>query len=1229
MKSIKFSIGTRLLLGFSFVLVLTILFGLLSLKQISTLTSFTERMHDHPMAVSNAVRDIQTDVARIQFVLQKYFTISDSLQKRLMFEELKSLEDDIDSNFRIIRERFLGNLIDVDRANNTFKELKPLINDVVNLFQTDQKTDAIEMINKRNLVFNLERLSDQVEEMSLFANGKSEEFYRNARSSSTSILRTSIIFLVLIILVSFLIGSLISLSVTRPLTKLIGTVRKMAVGNNDISIDIKSNDEIGLLASSLKEMQTNLLDVIVHAGKIATGDYSGTIPLRSGADKLAESLNIMTKSLNELKETNAYQDWVKTGQNLLSEKMRGDLTVGELADSVISFLAEYVEAPVGALYAYDSKEEILWLAGSYAYSGRSDLSDRFIPGEGLIGQVALEMKMISIENIPENYLIVSSGLGKSEPAHILAFPFTFNSRLKGVIELGSFNSWNKRQFDLFESMADMIGVSFNSSETRNSMEELVKQQEEQAKELQAANEELEEKTERLTSSEERLRAQQEELKATNEELEEKTEYLQSQKDEIDRKNQELQIVQEEIIEKAKDLENSSRYKSEFLANMSHELRTPLNSLLILAKDLMNNRNSRLTDQDVQSAEIIYNSGNELLLLINEILDLAKIESGKMTMDIQDLSLQNITENLNDLFASVAVKKGIGLNIEIDKKAPLSIRTDKQKVGQILKNLLSNALKFTNEGSVHVRFTVPDTEHLRKAKGNYDLGSVLIEVIDTGIGIAAEDLPTIFEAFKQVDGSSSREFGGTGLGLSISRELASLLGGEILLTSQLGKGTNFALLLPRSLAMINKVNLQETEESPVIPEVILRTSEDIFIADDRDNLEEGDKVLLIIEDDKNFANVLYTSCREMNFKSIVTDTGESGITLAGSLKPDAIILDVKLPGMDGLQVLDRLKFNSETRHIPIHVMSIDDKEDDVKAKGVLGFLRKPIDRESLDKMFIKINKFLEKKVKDLLIVEDNENLRKSIEVLIGNSDVVKTSVSTGAKALSLLEKKQFDCMILDLSLPDIRGFELLEKLEKMDQISKPPVIIYTGKELSFEEEMALRKYTSSIIIKGVQSEERLLDETSLFLHRIISDLPAQKQKLLSKVYNKEKIFKDKKILVVDDDMRNLYAVSKVLEDQGMIVSKAADGMKALEYLNSESDAVDLILMDIMMPVLDGYETMKTIRKDKKYRNLPILALTAKAMGEDRQKCLKAGANDYMVKPIDVDRLLSLMRVWLYK
>lgn len=1223
-------IGARLLFGFTILLVLVMLFGFFSLFQFRKMESFTRQMHEHPMVVSNAVRDIKIDLLMVRTNLTRLTLRDPTLRLEEAEREIYQLYENIDENFALIYDRFLGDMADINTAYEAYSQMiernKELFRELD--YQENIPMD-LEGLDRRNQ--SMSEALNRVEAMSDFAAGKSEELYDNAIEQNSGTFKITIAFLALVILLGILIALFISRSVTAPLDILIGHVQALSIGNQEGDITITSRDEIGSLSDSLREMQTNLKVVSSHAKKIAHGDYSGEIPPRSDKDEMALSLNQMTRALDDLKKKNERSSWIKNGQNLLNDVMRGDKESPQLASDIVSTLAKHLNAQVGVVYLYEDKR--LQLLGSFAHEQRKENQSSFTLGEGIAGQAALEKRAILVSKVPEDYIRISSSLGDSQPRNLIAFPFLLNDELKGVIELASLEEWGTKELDFLDQIGETIAMGFYSSQSRKNMAKLLETQQVQSQELQvqqeelrAANEELEEKTEGLIQSEERLKQQQEELRATNEELEEKTEYLETQSTEIKRKNRELELIRDEITQKAKELEESSRYKSEFLANMSHELRTPLNSLLILAKDLMENRRGGLNNDELQSAKVIYNSGSELLILINEILDLAKIESGKMQIQPKDFSLKDVIQNMKNLFESQAKEKGISFLTEIVPNAPEKVHTDPQKLQQIIKNLLSNAIKFTKEGSVTLKIQGVEPSFVPPALFGQKVFS--IDVIDTGIGIAPHQIKHIFEAFKQADGSTSRDYGGTGLGLSISRELARFLGGEIDLESTLGEGSHFKLLLPVNLKSTENLELLSSKEIPSSHSEDRAAAED-FIEDDSSQMEEGDNIILIIEDDSNFAAILRDSCRERGFKVLATDHGEKGVELAVQKRPQAILLDIHLPGMDGLQVLDRLKRNRSTRHIPVHVLSADDYKDEIQDKGIVGFLQKPVDRKELDQLFNQIQYLIEKKVKDLLIVEDDANLRFSIEKLIGNSDVKKTSVSTGKEALKLLKDRQFDCMVLDLSLPDMSGKDILKKMEAMDLDPKPPTIIYTGREISYEEEFELRQYARSIIIKGVQSQERLLDETALFLHRVVKELPESKQAMISKIYDEEAVFNDKTILIADDDMRNVFALSKIIEDRGMSVEKAANGKKALEILERRNTDIDLILMDIMMPVMDGYQAMEEIRRNRHWESIPILALTAKAMKEDREKCIASGANDYMTKPIDPQRLLSLMRVWLYK
>ena len=995
--------------------------------------------------------------------------------------------------------------------------------------------------------------------------------------------------------------------------------------------------------------------------------------------------NIVSTNLKALKASqleNDSKNWFLLGNAALNEKLLGTQNITELANNTISFLCTYLKANIGAVYLLNETENSLVLSGKFAFTPAKDTKKYFKLNEGLIGQAAWEQKQIIFTTTTDDQIRVTSTILNAQPKSILITPFILDNKTIGVIEIGKFTDFSETEKEFVTVSMSSIAISVNTvlqseekekraaelaianselafqneekekraselaianselafqneekekraSELGIAIKELAFQNEEkekraaelhtankelsnQAGELQIQQEELRQLNEELEQQAQNLKQQQEELQMTNDELEEQTQSLEE-------KNKEVEASKSSIEQKTKQLEISSKYKSEFLANMSHELRTPLNSLLILSKDLSENKKKNLDDVQVESAEIIYKSGHDLLILINEVLDLSKIEAGKMSVNVENVTIKNFTSELLQNFKHLAEQKGLLLSCELAENIPEFITTDSQRLNQILKNLLSNAIKFTEKGSVTIRVN-PDTEH-----------AINISVTDTGIGIAAEKQSAIFEAFQQAEGGTSRKYGGTGLGLSISRELAKLLEGKITVTSSLNKGATFSLVLPLSIQP--EIEIFKTLSIQPRPYIPIDKNEKAFlnydtIPDDRANLSAADKVVLIIEDDRNFANILLKQANKKGFKCLTAATGEDGLLLASKFNPQAIILDMGLPGISGEQVLQELKSNPYVRHIPVHIISANDRSLKPIREGAVEYLTKPISKEALDDAFNRIENFVDKKIKKLLIIEDNENARKVMKILIGTGDVQCFEAATGAAAIELYEKHEIDCVILDIGLPDMSGFELIQKLEDIKGHNMPPIVVYTGKELSKDENDLLHKYAESIIIKGVKSEERLLDETALFLHRTINNLPKSKQKIITGIHDKDAIFHAKKILLVDDDMRNIFALSKILQEREIEVIKSENGKNALEMLAQHPD-IDLVLMDIMMPEMDGYEAMKRIRSQIKFKRLPIIALTAKAMKDDKQKCIDAGANDYITKPIDVDRLLSLMRVWLSK
>ncbi|MFQ5637327.1 MAG: response regulator [bacterium] len=1019
--------------------------------------------------------------------------------------------------------------------------------------------------------------------------------------------KTSLYISLAILVLGVVINLIFSNMITHPVLQLRDASKEVAAGNHAVRIRVDATDEIGDLAQSFNEMMKNIR---------------------------------MSSSENKK------QDWLKSGQAELNNRMRGELDVVTLSQNVINYLAEYLNAQIGALYLIDDSTT-LKLVASYAYTKRKNISNEFGLGEGLVGQAALEKKSILVTGVPDDYIKIQSGLGERSPSSIFVIPFLYEGSVKGVIELGILDQFNEVQLEFLELIVENIAVIFHSAQSRVRMQELLgktqklaEELQEQQEELRQSNKELEEQAEALKESQAQLEAQQEELRQTNEELESQTKTLEKQKLDINRKNRELQETQRDLESKAKNLEQTSQYKSEFLANMSHELRTPLNSLLILSKLLSENKSGNLTDKQVEFAKTIYSAGSDLLNLINDILDLSKVEAGKMKVQIEPTSISDLMANFERNFKYLAKEKNLEFVIDLADDIPDEIRTDGQRVEQIIRNLLSNAFKFTKKGRVSMKVTRPTKQELMSNESLDAKNTIAISVSDTGIGIPKEKLEAIFQAFQQADGSTSRKHGGTGLGLSISRVLSELLGGELRVQSQEGEGSTFTLYLPDYNQTETGAVSQTSHSSPkrskdkrlsvskaTKAHVVTPQSSHDGIGNDK-GLSASGKSILIIEDDDKFAKILIELIRSKGYECQHAETGEKGVQFALEYRPSAIMTDIGLPGIDGWAVMRKLKDNPKTRHIPVYFMSAADKTIEAMRMGAIGFLSKPVSIHELEAAFTKIEETLSKTVKQLLVVEDDETQQKSIIELIGNNDVQITSVLTGEEALKNLKSTAFDCMILDLGLSDITGFELLEKIKCDKQIPKLPIIVYTGKELTQDEEHKLRAYAESIIIKGVKSPERLLDEVSLFLHRHEMQLQENQVKILRNIPGKEVDLNDKKILVVDDDMRNVFALTNILEENGMQIVFGKNGIAGLAALDKNPDT-DLVLMDIMMPEMDGYEAMAAIRKKKKYKDLPIIALTAKAMKGDRNKCIEAGANDYLSKPIDSEKLLSLMRVWLHE
>jgi len=921
------------------------------------------------------------------------------------------------------------------------------------------------------------------------------------------------------------------------------------------------------------------------------------------------------------------QSWLKTCETELNEKMRGEQDILALSSNTITYIAKILNAQIGAMYIKTQKDTYN-LFGSYAYSNHKNLSKEVKVGEGIIGQAALEKQTILITNIPEDYIKIESGVGEALPKNILVTPFVYEGEVLGIIELGSFHEFTDIQLKFIEQISSSIAITVHSAEARSKMKELLAKTMEQSEELQSQqeelrqnNEELEEQTKALMESKSHLQNQQEELRVINEELQERTRSLETQKSDISFKNLSLRTAQTEIQEKANALEVASKYKSEFLANMSHELRTPLNSILVLSQILASKvDNTPLSEKQLEFAKTIHSSGEELLNLINDVLDLSKVEAGKMDVNFEKIELSEVALYIDRTFNAVASEKGLEFNLEIEDGLSASIVSDSQRLQQIINNLLSNAIKFTSSGRVTISFhTVRNNDSLNfKDKAQGYLG---ISITDTGIGISLGKQDIIFEAFKQSDGTTSRKYGGTGLGLSISKELAALLGGSIVLESTVGKGSTFTLIIPYD---------GNNQKQSVDEEDILVSSEMLQYKtiDDRDIISANDKSLLIIEDDEVFAKILFELAHEKGYKSLIAKTGLEGIDLALRHKPDAILLDIGLPDINGWKVVEKLKESKDTENISVHVISAGDYYNSTeKMNSVLGYIKKPASLESLDEVFMKIQDNDLQPLKKLLIVDESMDQFGSIAEILRHKGYQVTLRGSGVEAYNLLTTEVFDCLILDLVLKDMSGVELLTKLRN-ENITNLQVIIHTENQVTQEDEIELQRYTQSIIIKGTRSTERLVSEVSLFLHDLDTKIDKQKIKIIKSEHEKKDALCNKKILVVDDDMRNIFALTGVLEEKGLKVVVARNGKEGVEKLNENLD-IDLILMDIMMPEMDGYAAIRKIRKQERHKKTPIIAITAKAMKDDKQKCIDAGANEYLTKPIDMNKFISLLRVWLYR
>jgi CheY-like chemotaxis protein/HAMP domain-containing protein len=971
---------------------------------------------------------------------------------------------------------------------------------------------------------------------------------------------------------------------------------------------------VNLLADNLTNQVRAIAEV---ATAVTKGDLTRSIQVEASGEvaELKDNINTMIDNLRLTTERNTEQDWLKTNLARFTGMLQGQRDLGTVGRMLLSELAPLVNAQQGVIYQVDSEQQgTLVLLSAFANTP-DGYQQQLRFGEGLVGQCAAEKRRLFITELPENAVPIRSGLFQAVPRNVIVLPVLFEDRVKAVIELASLSTFNASHLAFLEQLTSSIGIVLNSIEATMQTEALLKQSQQLAIELQT---------------------QQKELQQTNEQLAQKAQQLAEQNVEVERKNQEIEQARRALEDKAKELALTSKYKSEFLANMSHELRTPLNSILVLGQQLLENPDGNLTAKQVEFASTIHAAGTDLLNLISDILDLSKIESGTVSVEAEEVFFASLLDTVCRPFRHEAENRKLSFELKADPQLSRSLVTDSRRLQQVLKNLLSNAFKFTEQGGVRLSVSAAADGWSKDHPVLSGAGSVIaFEVSDTGIGIPFEKQRIIFEAFQQADAGTSRKYGGTGLGLAISRELASLLGGEIQLRSTPGKGSTFTLYLPQTYvgasASSTPVVGHEGVASilPIQLSSATRVEQSVDqIDDDRDDLAPGDSTLLIVEDDPHYARILLDLARDKGFKVLVATRGAEALALAREYLPTAVSLDVFLPDMLGWTVLNHLKQDPTTRHIPVQMLTLDDDWHHGMSRGAFAFVTKPTTTEGLDQALTRIKEYASPRRKRLLVVEDNPAEQLSIKELLGYHDIDIEVVSSGTDALEKVERESFDCLVLDLRLPDMTGFEVLERLRDTPALSDLPVVVFTGKELSPEEDARLHTLARSVVVKDVESPERLLDETSLFLHRVVSELPVEKQRMLDRLHRSDEALIGRKVLVVDDDVRNIFALSSVLERRGMTVLTAGTGREAIETIESIPDLA-IVLMDIMMPEMDGYETMQVIRQNPSLRRLPIIALTAKAMKGDREKCLEAGASEYLAKPVNTEQLLSALRMWLHR
>jgi len=1188
----KTTLKSNLRLGLGLSLIILFISSLASYVSISNLIKSTELVKHSDQVILNAeniisyLKDAETGqrgflLTGSKAFLTPYYGASDSAAMILKKVELDTKDNSIQQKNIATLKNILFKRLDIIKSTIEIKTLGGAIDPTV-LFQGKVYMDEARAVVSKIVTEEKRLLEERTNEL-------------NKLTSYTPIL----------ILIAALLAILITLFFYRR-----------------VSIDFDERVKLQKEIEDKKyEMEKRIAAIKEIAYQISNGNYGVKLDNQAQDDigELSDSLNTMSLSLKKSFDTLEENEWLQTGVANLNVKMVGEKDVFHLAEDIIEFLANYTKSQIGAIYLFKD-DGYLHLKGQYALNGQN-LTQSLELGQGLIGQAVKSGKPILLDDVPQNELTITHATGNIKPAQLIVLPIIRNEISIGGLELGTIGKYSDLQLHFLNLVLSDVGTALLGAQNRLKLQQLLEETQAQSEELQVQhneleglNAELEAQAQKLQASEEELRVQQEELLQSNQELEERSSLLEEKNELIEERNIEIQ-------QKAEALELSTRYKSEFLANMSHELRTPLNSILLLSRLMA--ENEAMDPEHQEYAEVIQSSGQGLLSLIDEILDLSKIEAGKMELDRTNIRVDEIISGMRSLFNPLAKDKNLNFVIEKSAEVPEFFHTDKMRLEQIIKNLLSNAIKFTTVGTVTLNINT-----------NEKLGALVFKVTDTGVGIAPEKQGMVFEAFQQADGSTRRKFGGTGLGLSISRELAKLLGGYIDLKSAEGKGSIFTLTLPIDK---NKgfEGVVPQEEKPVMAleapakRVSHLTVNNIpqEIEDDRDNIQPDDKVILIVEDDTPFAKTLLDFTRKRNYKGLVAVRGDVGIEMAKTFKPLAILLDIQLPVKDGWQVMEELKSDPSTRPIPVHIMSSLQVKKESLLKGAVDFINKPFAFEHMQEIFSKLEHALSRHPKKVLIVEENEQHAKALSYFLSNFNIQTEIVNQVNEGVSALHKPEVNCVILDMGIPDKHAYETLDVVKKTPGLENLPIIIFTGKNLSKGEENRIKQYADSIVVKTAHSYQRILDEAGLFLH-LVEEKSKEKTKTSKKFSELQDVLVGKTVLVADDDVRNIFSLTKMLEQHQMKVVAAIDGKEALKLLN-ENPEIDIVLMDMMMPELDGYETTTAIRQDIKYRNLPILAVTAKAMMGDREKCIAAGASDYISKPVDMDQLISLLRVWLYE